>query len=218
MTFKVVRFLDVDPPDLQERWARALEAKRTGLGRPRRVAVAAPLAGFPAAPFAAVDVQWFADLIGALANEAWFTEAGPDLALDSGSRVVAEEVVLRGEAYLGERWAAGGDRYKMMSFGKRDPRLTLPEFSARWRSEAGRLGADAIPDEVRGLAYVQNHPVPVDDHEWPFDAVNEVWFERLDHLRLRQAWFTDRPTAAATKGFMARGRTWSMFLRESPVP
>jgi hypothetical protein len=45
--------------------------------------------------------------------------------------------------------------------------------------------------------------------------VNEVWFERLDHLRLRQAWFADRPAAAT--GFMSPTERWSMFVRESPL-
>jgi len=79
-----------------------------------------------------------------------------------------------------------------------------------------RQFSEAIPDDVRGLAYVQNHPVVVDGHEWAFDAVNEVWFERLDHLRLRQAWFADRPVAA-TAGFMSPTERWSMFVLESPL-
>ncbi len=38
-----------------------------------------------------------------------------------------------------------------------------------------------IPDEVRGVAYVQDHPVGPDDPV--FDAINEVWFDSLDALR-----------------------------------
>jgi hypothetical protein len=237
--FKVVRFLvprDTGPADrslpeaLRARWRQAL-AEGSGdpapPGRPSRVALAVPLdrPGFPAPRFAAVDLQWFTDQPSALANEAWLAAADPELAIGStlfgpGScRVVAEEVVLRGERYLDARWEAGGERYKMMSFGKRNPRLTRAEFSARWRGESGRLGGDDIPDELRGLAYVQNHPVALDGHEWPFDAVNEVYFERLDHLHRRRAWFATRLDAALRSpaaSFMAPSHTWSMFVCESP--
>ena len=157
-----------------------------------RVAVGAPLrmADFPAPGFAAVDVQWFAGLDGALANDAWLRAAAPgglgvgDDGIGPGSwRVVAEEVVLRGEAHLRARWAAGGERYKMMSFGRRNPALSAAAFSERWRGHAGSLGGSSIPEDVRGSAYVQNHPVPLDGCEWPLDAVNEAYLDDLDGLR-----------------------------------
>jgi hypothetical protein len=221
---KVVRFLDHPPEPLRSRWEHALAAGAgRPPGRPTRVAVATPLdlPELPAPPFAAIDVQWFPDTAAALANDAWLASVDPDLLGDGSCRIVAEEVVRRGQDYLDARWRVGGDRFKMMSFGRRDPALTPQEFSARWRGEAGRLGAEPIPDEVRGLAYVQNHPVPLDGHEWPFDAVNEVWFERLDHLRQRGAWFAPRQEAALrsdAQPFMSPTATWSMFVRESPVP
>jgi hypothetical protein len=158
------------------------------------VAVAAPLPGFAPSPWTVVDLQWFASLTEALANDAWLAAVAPDLR-DGSCRVVATEVVLRGRAYLDARWREGGQRLKMMSFGRRNPALTPEEFSARWRSEAGRLGAEQIPDAVRGLAYVQNHPVPLDGQEWPLDAVNEVYVEGLDQLRRREAWFAERRAA-----------------------
>ena len=66
---------------------------------------------------------------------------------------------------------------------------------------------------------MQNHPVPLDDG-WFLDAVNEVWFERLDDLRRRAAWFAARQQAALRSGavsFMSPTETWSMFVRESPL-
>lgn len=217
---KVVRFLVGEPAraeGLARRWGRALagDVGPAG-GRPGRVAMAMPLPDFPAPPCAAVDVQWFPDVAAALANEAWLAAVDPELAAGS-RRVVAEEVVLRGQDYLADRWASGGERYKMLSCGRRAPGLTPAELSARWRGESGRLGGEVIPDEVRGLAYVQNHPVPapVGGPEWPFDAVNEVWFERLDHLRRRGEWFAARPDA--TPDFMSPTETWSMFVRETPL-
>jgi hypothetical protein len=218
------------PESLRAHWSRVLAAAGDPPppGRPVRVAVGVPLelVDFPAPPFAAIDVQWFADAEAALANDECLASVDPDLRIGSalvgeGScQVVAEEVVARGQQYLEARWAVGGERYKMMSFGKRSPGLTREEFSSRWRAEGGRLGGEEIPAEVRGLAYVQNHPVPLDGHEWPFDAVNEVWFERLDHLLQRRAWFAARQDAAlrAQAGsFMSPTQVWSMFLGEVPL-
>jgi hypothetical protein len=221
---KVVRFLaggHWPPGALRERWSRALggAARRD---RPFRVAVAEALTlpDLPPPRFTAVDIQWFTGVPAALANDTWLRSAAPDLVDEGSCRVVAEEVVVRGRDYLDARWQGGGERYKMMSFGKRSPRLTLEEFSARWRSEAGRLGDQAIPEDVRGLAYVQNHPVPLDGHEWPFDAVNEVYVERLDDLHRRGAWFAARQEAALrsrAEGFMSPAETGSLFVREWPA-
>ena len=230
-SIKVVRFLAGEPPlaeDLRRCWTAVLEADggaRPAPGRPVRVALAVPLdmPELPPPRFAAVDLQWFVDVGEGLANEAWLGAADPDLCLGSpllgrGScRVVAEEVVLRGRDNLDARWEAGGERSKMMSFGRRHPTLSLDEFSTRWRAEAGRLGGEQIPEDVRGSAYVQNHPVRVDGHDWPFDAVNEVYVERLDELRRRSAWMAarqDRARRADTAPFMSPTETWSMCLRE----
>jgi hypothetical protein len=213
---KVVRFLSGEPSlaaALGERWARALASGSSPDGRPMRVAVCEPLSqpGFPAPGYAAVDLQWFADPEDAWRNEGWVAAAG--LADDVGTvRLVVEEVVARGGDYLDARWSGGGERLKMMSFGRRNPALTPGEFSARWRGHAGSLGGATIPEDVRGLAYVQDHPVPVEGREWPLDAVNEVTFERLDDLRRRRDWFAARPDAAGD--LMSPTEVWSLFVRE----
>jgi hypothetical protein len=231
MAFKTIRFLDADGPFLeamQSRWEAALAAGPAA-GRPGRVALAVPLdlTDLPPPTFAAIDVQWFDEPAAAFANEDWLASVDPRLQLGSdllgkrSCRVIAEEVVLRGPEYLDARWQQGGERFKMTSFGKRNPALTLPEFSARWRSQAGRLGDAEIPAPIRGLAYVQNHAVPVDGHEWPFDAINEVYFEQLDQLQRRRAYFAARQDAAArsaAESFVSPTRRWSMFVRECPVP
>lgn len=234
---KVVRFLSGPPglaDDLRALWGRALGAGPgasaapggpAAAGRPVRVALGVPLTlpELAPPPYAAVDVQWFASSAAALANDPWLQGTAPDLALDApplaaGScRVVADEVVLRGADYLAARWRAGGDRYKMLSFGRRNPELTPEEFSARWRGEAGRLGAEQIPEDVRGEAYVQNHPVARDGPEWPLDAVNEVWFDRLDLLRRRGAWLAARQDEALRSGavgFLSPTEVWSIAVRE----
>jgi hypothetical protein len=195
-TVKVIRFYDESPEDIGVQ-----PALRTTLGLP----IDDP--DFPPSPFAAVSIQWFDDIDRALAD-------------NRAPTVVAEEVVLRGADYLAERWAGGGERLKMMSFGRRNPRWSAAEFSARWRGEAGTVGGDSIPADVRGLAYVQNHPIDPDDHDWPFDAVNEVWFERLDLLRRRGAYIAAKlasPSPAPADSLMAPGAAWSMFVRESPL-
>jgi hypothetical protein len=213
---KVVRFLDDVPgAGLVAAWERAM-ACCPDLGRPSRVVVGEPveLDGLEAAGFAGVDVQWFPGEDGALVNEAWLVHVGLGSA---AARVVAEEVVVRGADYLRARWAGGGERFKMMSFGRRNPRWTQAEFSERWRTEAGRVGGSTIPDELRGLAYVQNHPLP--GREWPYDAVNEVWFERLDHLRRRGEFLAERLAAAppAADGLMAPTGNGAMFVRETVI-
>ena len=80
--------------------------------------------------------------------------------------------------------------FAMVSVARRNPALTRVEFAARWRAEAGSMGGEAIPDDIRGLAYVQNHPV---DDDPPFDALNEVWFDSLGDLRRRAEWLAARP-------------------------
>jgi hypothetical protein len=195
VTRKVVRFLtEVPPPG---RWGGAPGRP----GGPTRVALGTSLAlpGLPPPPFAAVAVVWFAG------------DAGDDRPEDGSVSVPVEEVVVRGADALAARWAGGGERFKMMSFGRRNPALTRTAFAERWRAEAGRLGGDRIPDEVRGVAYVQDHPLGDDP---AFDAINEVWFDRLDDLRRRAEWFAARPVPA---DLMSPAECWTAYLREVVV-
>ena len=199
MSAKVVRFLREVPA--ADRWAGALGRP----GAPTRVALgtAFALPRLPPPRFAAVEVLWFAG------DHAPAADARSGGAADEGSVVVpVEEVVVRGSDALAARWADGGERFKMMSFGRRHPALTRAAFAERWRAEAGRLGGDRIPDELRGTAYVQDHPLGDDA---PLDAINEVWFDRLDDLRRRAEWFAARPVPA---DLMSPGETWSAYLRE----
>ena len=218
---KVVRFLAGDltlPDDLRRRWRAALAAGPAP-GRPVRVTLGVPVAVPELAPppVAAVELQWFADVGEAEANEAWLAAAGPGLGSGPGAgsmRVVADEVVLRGGDHLAARWAAGDVRCKMMSYGRRHPTLSAAAFSARWRGEAGSYGGEPIPDAVRGSAYVQNHPVArAGGDEWPLDAVNEVYVDGLDDLRRRAAWFAARRPGEGVP-FMSPTETWSIAVQE----
>jgi hypothetical protein len=138
---------------------------------PSPLAVRATVSKVLSGPFAWVVTEWF--------------EGDPPPT--EGAVVVADEVVLRGADWLDERWATGGARWKHLALATRAPGLTPEEFSTRWRSHAGTAGGVPIPDAAKGLAYVQNHPTPLG--AWPYDAVNEVWFDDPDALQQRVDWF-----------------------------
>lgn len=229
-SFKVLRFLDGESSeDLRARWSRAMADGAAVPGRPTRLIVALSLleSGFPPPRFTAVDIQWFASADDALANEDWLAGVEPDLCLGSPSlgttscRVVASEQVLRGADALAHLHGAESELpTMMMSFAKRRPGLTLTRFLDRWRDEAGRLGGTDIPEQIRGLAYVQNHPLVRVGHEWPFDAVNEVYLTHLEDLRRRSDWFAARQGGAVRtgEGIFDPDTTGSLFLRLLPVP
>jgi hypothetical protein len=196
VTSKIIRFLDDVPT--ADRWTGALG----GPGAPSRVTlgIALDLPGLPPPRFAAVEVLWLD------------TDAPADRHAEDASVVVpVDEVIVRGADALAARWAGGGERFKMMSFGRRNPTLTRAAFVDRWRAEAGQLGGSRIPDDIRGLAYVQDHPLGDDP---PLDAINEVWFDRLDDLRRRAEWFAARPVPA---DLMSPATCRSVCLREQVV-
>lgn len=217
MTRKLIRFLPTVPRD--RRWAGRAYAP----GAPTRatLATSVELPGLPPPRFAAVEVVWpggaaRADGLSGDSAAAGIrdgeTTAASGVVADARAVVVAvDEVVGRGADALAARWVDGGERFKMMSFGRRNRALTRAEFVERWRAEAGRLGGDRIPDDLRGSAYVQDHPRGDDP---PFDAVNEVWFDRLDDLRRRAEWFAARPVPA---DLMSPAECWSLCLRETVV-
>jgi len=160
-------------------------------------AVAVELPGLPPPRFAAVEIDW---------------SDGPVPEPDPGViEVAVEEVVLRGADELGARRASDRSHFVMMSVARRNPVLSRAELADRWRAEAGRLGADAIPDDVRGLAYVQDHPL---DDAAPFDAINEAWFDALAGLRRRADWFASRPVPA---DLFDPERCFALYLRVEPA-
>lgn len=118
-----------------------------------------------------------------------------------GRLVVAREHALRGEPWLARRWRDGGGRLKHMALVTRAG-LSAEEFSRRWRAHAGTAGS-SIPAEARGCACVQNHPMP---GEWPYDAINEVYFDDLAGLRARVRWFRDNVPGPADGGLFGQSR------------
>ena len=156
--------------------------------------VALDLPGLPPPRWAAVEIVWLDGPVSAVA-------LGP-------ADVVVDAEVRRGADRLVDPSTAG--RYRMMSVARRNPALRRADFADRWRAEAGRLGGEAIPEDVRGLAYVQDHPVGDDP---PFDAINEVWFDTLDGLRRRAEWFAAR--AVPTDLFDPEA-SFALYLRAEP--
>lgn len=143
----------------------------------------------------------------------WYVKNSSDSPHDGSRRlVVTREHILRGEQWLARRWRDGGGKLKHMALATRAAGLTQAEFSRRWRSHAGTARTAVIPGEARGLAYVQNHPVPGD---WPYDAVNEVYFDDLDGLRARVEWF--RANVPDPADGVLFGRSWLIAVREDIV-
>jgi hypothetical protein len=150
-----------------------------------------------------ISMEWFADMAALQRFQVWLgSENGQRAACAAGAVepaatvvIVAEEVVMRGADWLARRWAEGAMKLKHMALARRAAGLTPAAFAERWRSRPGTIGgagsapAMAIPDEAKGYAYVQNHPLPNSTAEWRYDAVNEVYFEDLAAMRSRIALF-----------------------------
>ncbi|UGQ12476.1 EthD domain-containing protein [Yinghuangia sp. ASG 101] len=171
--------------------------------RPLRIAACTVLDDVtPGTPHDAVGLEWFGDAAHLARYEAWSASpAGlaattpPHRAVDPASErvVVAHEHVMRGEDWLRRRWADGAPSLRHMALARRAPGLTPAGFLDRWGNHAGSVGAVAIPPEARGLAYVQNRPVPRTEGEWPYDAVNEVYFDDMAGVRTRMDFFAGNP-------------------------
>jgi hypothetical protein len=152
-----------------------------------------------------VSLAWFSDDDHLARFDRWWDTAGSEPADrlrqtwdDAASPViVVDEVVVRGEDWLEQRWRQGGQKLKHMAIARRATHLSAAEFSAVWRNRAGMVRrpgaaeATPIPEVARGNAYVQNHPVARADGEWAYDAFNEVYFDDIESLRRRADWFAE---------------------------
>ncbi|TDC65012.1 hypothetical protein E1200_19170 [Actinomadura sp. GC306] len=181
--------------------------------RPVRAAVCTTLPGLtgPGPGHDGIGIEWFADVRHLERFETWLGTPGGPADPAASAVVAAEESVMRGAGWLDRRWRAGGERLKHMAVAVRAEGLAPAEFSERWRGHAGRTRA-AIPDRVRGLAYVQNHPLPRAAGDWAYDAVNEVYFDDEAGLRARIAWFRENlPGPVRDDLFRA---SWFLAVRE----
>jgi len=207
--------------DAEAAWAQGAEAPEAV--RPARLAWCTVLPELnPDARHDAVGLAWFEDEAH-LARFDWWAAVGseePGTAhrthphpqiLGGGVVLDVDEVVLRGEAWLAERWARGGEVLKQMSLALRAEGLSAGTFSQRWRAHAGTAGGAPVPDDALGCAYVQDHPLSLLDEQRPYDAVNEVWFEDEDGLRRRLDWYAEQQVGAPDDLF---GASWSLVVRE----
>lgn len=196
--------------------------------RPSRIAVCLTLPELTGASprHDGIGLTWFTDAAHLRRFEDWLGTAGGQRlagagpAADPGASpvIVAAEQVLRGAGWLEHRWRAGGDKLKHMAIALRAEGLTPAGFSRAWRAHAGRVRqpgaaqATVIPEEARGLAYAQNHPVPRLAGEWAYDGLNEVWFDDLAGLRTRTEWFAAN---LAGRGDGLVRQSWFIAARET---
>lgn len=229
------RSAGTDPAAFAAAWrdAAAAAAAAPPGTRPLRIAVCRALPDVEAdPPHDAVSIEWFADLDHLRRFEAWLRSGAgapagePGAAAADPSRsavVVAEEVVLRGADWLATRWEQGGPKLKHMALARRATGLTPEELSARWKARGGTVGrpgtagALTVPPEARGRAYAQDHPLPAAHGEGgpPYDAVNEVWFDDVEALAARVAWFAQHPPGAAEGDLFGDHRF--LAVEEEPV-
>jgi len=207
-------------------WRAAAAAALSGPPdiRPVRAATCTALPDvLPDPRFDAIGLEWFADAAHLARFASWLASprgAAVSEALSGGEPgagpvIVAREHTLRGADWLERRWREGGARLKHMAIARRAASLTAAEFSDRWRSRAGRVGAVPIPEEARGRAYVQNHPLPDAGAGWAYDAVNEVYFDDLDGLRGRIAWFAEHFDGVGEDDLV--GESWFVAVREEAL-
>ena len=205
--------------------AAAAAAAAPEQARPARlsVSVAAPEAD-PDQAYDGVTLEWFTDADHRSRFEAWLSTGdgqavtrllGEAADLKASPVVVSDERVARGADWLANRWRQGGPKLKQLAIARRADELTLAQFLGRWRNRAGKLGAAPIPEEFRGLAYIQNHPQVTAGQDWAYDAINEVYFDDVAGLLARMAYFARELTDTAESDLVSEN--WFLAVREEPV-
>jgi hypothetical protein len=224
---------DLSPERFAMAWREALllGASAPDQVAPRRVAACTSMPEVLADPlYDGVGLEWFEDAAHVERYEAWLgSEAAEALHaaleeaidLETSPLVLADEHIMRGAGWLEQRWRTGGIQLKHMAIAQRAPELSPAEFSQRWLGRSGTLGrsgqtqALVIPDEARGLAYVQNHPRPRASGDWPYDALNEVYFDELDGLERRIAFFDEHLTVESERDLL--GPSWFIAATEELI-
>jgi hypothetical protein len=216
---KRIEFGPAEPSGVESQVAAARAAGQAPPGaRPLRVAICTSLPEVLAGPpHALITMGWFRDQRHLDAYETWRASTGPAA---GGPVIIAEEVVMRGRDWLAGRWQGGGPKLKHMALARRAAGLTPAEFSARWRGRAGLVGgpgggAVVIPDQARGLAYVQNHPLASTPQPQPYDAVNEVYFDDEGSVRTRIEWFDRHLPDSREEGLV--DQAWFVAAREDVI-
>ncbi len=213
--------------DFSRLWRDAVAAAATAPepARPIRLTVSTALREVVAdQQYDGVALEWFTDEPHLLRFETWLRTPDGQLperllaeAVELGASpvVVADERVARGADWLERRWRDAGPKLKQLAIARRADGLTLPEFLDLWRSRAGTIGAAPIPEAFRGLAYIQNHPRAMDGRDWAYDAINEVYFDEVDSLLARIAYFERELTDRAESDLVSAN--WFLAVREEPI-
>jgi hypothetical protein len=209
------------------RWRDAVAAAASApeAARPIRLTVATTLPEVAAnQKYDGVALEWFTDREHLLRFESWLrTPAGQTsqrlmgeaVELGASPVVVTDERVARGVDWLEQRWQDAGPKLKQLAIATRADGLTLAQFLDLWRSRAGKIGATPIPEAFRGLAYVQNHPRVEPGRDWAYDAINEVYFDEIDSLLARIAYFERELTGGSETGLVSAN--WFLAVREELI-
>lgn len=209
------------------RWRDAVAAVASAPepARPIRLTVSTALPEVAAnQKYEGVALEWFTDRGHLLRFESWLRTPGGQASerlmgeaveLDASPVVVTDERVIRGADWLERRWQDAGPKLKQLAIATRADGLTLSQFLDLWRSRAGTIGAAPIPEAFRGLAYVQNHPQVEADRDWAYDAINEVYFDDVDSLLARIAYFERELTERSENDLVSAN--WFLAVREELI-
>jgi len=223
---KLIRFVSRRPElpatDFATAWPSAA-LRVAARHRPRRAVACTTLHGVAGAhaPHDGVAMEWFADL--SAAQQARQHLAAEDDVVDPEATVVviATEEVKRGADWLARRFEEPTVKFKHMALARRADGLSAQQFAERWRGHAGTVGggraapAITIAPRARGHAYVQNHPVQIPAAQWRYDAINEVYFDDVEAMRARIAFFQDNDVARASADLVSEAAF--MAVEEWPI-
>ena len=75
--------------------------------------------------------------------------------------------------------------YKIITFAKRKPGMTLEEYKRYWHDVHGQMVLNTVPPDVKALIkqYTQCAAADIPGHPQPYDGVAEFCFESYEALR-----------------------------------
>ena len=216
---------DLSPEAFAPEWRDAVAAVAAAPPevRPRRIVVCTAMHDLIADPeHDGIDFEWFDDDEHLGRCDDWVAGDGGAAAGVATSVVLVDEHVMRGADRLERRRKEGASSFVHLAVARRADGLTLEQFLERWAAKAGKVRRDgdeaptAIPDEVRGLAYVQNRPRPRTEGDWAYDAINEVHFDDVAGLVARIDWFREHVGERPDPDLFSAN--WFIAARADEVP
>jgi uncharacterized protein (TIGR02118 family) len=88
--------------------------------------------------------------------------------------------------------------YKIITFAKRKPGITLEEYKKYWRDVHGHMVLKTVPPNVKALIkrYTQCTAAEIPGHPQPYDGVAEFYFDDYESLRAwSKFYFSDEAKA-----------------------